>query len=233
MKIEKKDLQIAIDGLVATGKSTVARRLAQKLGVLYVYTGAMYRVTAYLAYNNDLKYSQEDKILNILKNSNLELLPAQGFNYPCRVLLDNKDVTNRLFTPEISRGSSEVARLFKIRKYLVSIQRNIINGHAVVIEGRDIAQTVLPNADLKVYMDADIKVRAKRRFLDLKEHGFSQSLESVLKDTKKRDYVDTHRKADPLRKLDDSWVLDTTDLSIEEVVNAIMKEMVERGLLSM
>lgn len=231
MRLLKQDLQIAIDGPVAAGKSIAARLLAKKLGILYVYTGAMYRAVALLGLENGLDLTEEESLVKLLKKSKIELLPSKEKNRICTVLLNGKDVTEKLFTPRVSWGSSQVAVFPKVREILVKRQQEMTDNQAVIMEGRDITYRVLPKADLKIYMTADVKVRVKRRLKDLEKQGVKKTLEEVIKDTKKRDLQDSHRKADPLKIVTDAWVLDTSRMTIGEEIEVIIKKLKELELV--
>ncbi len=217
--------QIAIDGPVAAGKGTVSRLLAQKLGFLYVDTGAMYRATALLAIRHEIDLNDEDKVVAILKKSKLEmrnpLPPDEIDGRLTTVILDGEDVSWAIRTQECSEGSSKVAVLKKLRKVLVAKQQEIAKSQDVVMEGRDITFRVLPEADLKIFLTASIKARAERRHTQYLIKGMNNTLEEVIEEIKERDERDTKRKTDPLHITTDDWVLDTSDLSIEEVVDTI------------
>ena len=230
-KLLKKNLQIAIDGPVAAGKGTVARLLAKKLNLLYLDTGAMYRAVALLGLENDIDLKDEKALLALLKKTRLEIKPPKKNSPFSRVFLNGREVTLKIRTPQVSWGSSVVATLPGIRRYLVSLQQKIARSQAVVMEGRDITTVVLPNADLKIYMTASQKERARRRFLQLKKLGTPQPFSQVLEETKKRDYQDSHRSANPLVVAPDAWVLDTTRLTIPQVVNAILEKLHQLKLI--
>lgn len=227
----KKNLQIAVDGPVASGKSTVASLIAKKLGILYVYTGAMYRAVAYLARKHQLSYDNETKILALLKKYKISLVPTDKKDKFCLVYLNSEEVTDKLFTPEISWGSSAVAVLPGVRRELVKSQKEIAKDQSVIMEGRDITTRVLPQADLKIYMTADFKKRAERRLEQLKERGISESFKKIIEDTKKRDYQDSHRQVDPPTIVPGAYVLDTTNLSINQVVDKVLSKLIELKLI--
>jgi cytidylate kinase len=225
MKI-KKNLQIAIDGPVAAGKGTVAYLLSKKLSILYVDTGAMYRAAALLGLENGLDLTKETPLLKLLKETEIKLrVPHKDDGRFCTVLLNGKDVTWKIRKPRVSWGASQVAVFPAVRKHLVKLQKKIAVSQAVIMEGRDITTVVLPKADLKIFMIAIQKERAKRRHLQLKEMGRASSFKAVLLETKKRDKQDSQRKADPLKITKDVWVLDTTELTIPEVIKAILKKL--------
>lgn len=228
----KKNLQIAIDGPLASGKSTVASILSRKLKILYVYTGAMYRAVAYLAKSHGLDYDNEPAILALLEKTEIILKQTSRKGQFCSVFLEGSDISEEILTPEMSQGSSAVAVLPKIRQELVKRQKKIAVGQSVVMEGRDITNKVLPKADLKIYMTADISERAKRRLKQLEEKGVKEDINQVKEETKKRDYKDTHRQAGPLIISKDAFILDTTDLSINEVVKQIIEKLESKNLIS-
>ncbi len=232
MKILKKNLQIAIDGLVGAGKSVGAHRLAQRLGILYVYTGAMYRATALLGIQNNTDLKDEAKLIALLKKSTIKLMPASKKSRVCDVFIDAKDVTDELFSSQVNWGSSVVGLLPRVRKYLVKLQQEIAKGQAVVMEGRDITTVVLPQADLKIFLTAELKIRAKRRLKDLRQRGEKKTLEQVIEETVKRDYQDSHRQADPLRIVKGAWVLDTSNLTIDQEVDLMIKRLKAKKLVS-
>jgi CMP/dCMP kinase len=227
----KNNLQIAIDGPLGAGKSVTAKLLSKRLNILYVYTGAMYRATALLGLQNGLDLKQETPLVKLLSNSKIELFPSEKSDKICKVLLNGIDVSDLLFSPELSRGASQVGIFPKIRQILVKKQQEIANNQAVVMEGRDIAVRVLPQADLKIYMTADVNIRAKRRWRDLIKQGFKVNLSEVIAETEKRDYQDSHRQTDPLKIVTDAWVLDTSKLTIEKTVDAIIDKLLEKKLI--
>ncbi|PIS08727.1 cytidylate kinase [Candidatus Beckwithbacteria bacterium CG10_big_fil_rev_8_21_14_0_10_34_10] len=231
IKIRKKLLHIAIDGPVAAGKSIGASRLAKRLGILYVYTGAMYRAVAYLGLRNGLDLEKEAPLVKLLKKSKIELKKPSQKDRVCDVFLDGHDITRKLFSPRIHWGSSQVGVFSEVRKELVKIQKNISKNHSVVMEGRDITTVVLPQADLKIYMTASLKVRAKRRLKDLKNSGVKTSLADLMKKIEKRDKQDSKRKASPLKIAANAWILDTSKLTILEEVEAIVKKLLKMGLV--
>ncbi len=217
--------QIAIDGPVAAGKGTVAWLVAKRLGFLYVDTGAMYRATAYLATQKGIGFDDEVKIMTALKHSKIELrnpLAEEQDGRLTTVLLDGIDISWKIRTSVMGSGGSDVSALAGVRSALVAQQQSIAASQNVVIEGRDIAIRVLPQAQLKYFLTANELVRAKRRQLELQTHGqdvpFSQVLEQMLQ----RDYNDSHRKVDPLQVTDEHILIDTSDLGVEKVVDLIV-----------
>ena len=216
--------QIAIDGPVAAGKGTVARLVAERLGFLYVDTGAMYRATAYLAMQKGIDIHDEAGIVAALKSAVISLRNPKDEEKDGRlttVLLDGEDISWKIRTTEVSAGSSVVAGQAKVRLALVAQQQAIAAADNVVMEGRDIAIRVLPKAQLKLYLTANEVVRAKRRHLELQTRGQDIPFAQVLDDLMKRDYADSHREVDPLQVTDEHLVIDTSDLAVEKIVDLI------------
>ena len=229
---QKQSFQIAIDGPVAAGKGTVSRLVAEELGFLYVDTGAMYRCTALLALRNHLEFSDEDAIVEILKKSKIEMRNPEGDKEAdgrlTTVILDGEDVSWEIRTEKCSDGSSKVAILPKVRQVLVEKQKEIASQQNVVMEGRDITFKVLPEADLKIFLTASLETRAERRHVQYLTKGINKELEEVMAEVKERDDRDINRQTDPLHQTKDAWLLDSNQLSIEEVVDKIaarVKEM--------
>ncbi len=221
----RQSFQIAIDGPVAAGKGTISRLLAQKLGFLYVDTGAMYRATALLALRQGLDLEDEAKVVALLEKSKLEmrnpLPPKETDGRLTTVILDDEDVSWAIRTQKCGDGASKVAVLAKLRQVLVKKQQEIAASQNVVMEGRDITFRVLPDADLKIFLTGSIQARAERRHTQYLSKGVNISIEEVVQEIKERDERDMERKTDPLHIVDDAWVVDTSELEIEEVVELI------------
>ncbi len=216
---------IAIDGPVSAGKGTISRLVAEKLQFLYVDTGAMYRVTALLARRADVDFADESKLVELLHKVKLEMRNPNEEEKDGRlttVLIDGEDVSWQIRTEEISAGSSEVAQLAEVRKVLVHKQQLIAEGQNVIMEGRDITYRVLPDAELKIYLTASDSIRAERRHLQLQMRGENISFEKVFQETLERDARDTTRSVDPLQIVPTAWVIDTSDLAIDKVVEMIV-----------
>ena len=225
-------LQIAIDGPVGSGKSDISERLARALGLTYLNTGAMYRAFALACVRAGVGWKDTPRALVLLRDTGIELTkPDEDSTRPFRILLNGEDVTEKLFTPEMDSGSSDVGTVQAVREHMVERQQELAAGKSVVMEGRDIALRVLPHAQFKIYLTAAIEERAKRRFLQFQKKGMEKSFAEVLEDTKTRDIQDTTRPNDPLTVLADHWVLDTTGLPQEEVVRKIKDELVRRNLI--
>lgn len=222
-----KGFHIAIDGPVSAGKGTVSRLVADRLAFLYVDTGAMYRVTALLALQNELDYAQEEKIVSLLKKAEIGMRNPNEDEKDGRlttVFLNGEDVSWKIRTEDVGTGASAVAKLLKVREVLVEKQQEIAKGQNVVMEGRDITYRVLPAADLKIFLTASEVIRAKRRHLQLQSRGIDISFQKVYEELLKRDKQDMNRDNDPLKIVDDAWVIDSSDLSIEQVVELIVSK---------
>ena len=215
---------IAIDGPVAAGKGTVSRLVAQRLGFLYIDTGAMYRCAALLALRNGIDFSQESAIVQCISDSFIDMHNPTQDELDGRlttVMLDDEDVSWAIRTEEVGIGASAVAKLGEVRKVLVKKQQYIAEGKNVVMEGRDITYRVLPDAQMKIYLTATDVVRAKRRHFQLLSKGSDVSFDDVYHDLVGRDKQDMSRKHDPLKIVPEAWVIDSTDLAIDKVVDVI------------
>lgn len=219
--------QIAIDGPVAAGKGTISRLLAERLGFLYVDTGAMYRAAALLAIRNRMNFDQEDEIVKLIEKSELDLRNPEGDKESdgrsSTLILNGEDVSWAIRTEKCSDGASKVAILPKVRRVLVEKQKKIAQTKNVIMEGRDITFKVLPEADLKIFLTANLEIRAERRHLQYLIKGTNTSLKQVIDEVNVRDKRDMNRQVDPLHPTLDSWLLDSSKLNIEEVVNLIAK----------
>lgn len=218
-------LSIAIDGPVASGKGDIAIRLAKKFNLLYIYTGAMYRALALACIGDGVVFSDESGVLQVLKSHHISI-DSSG-----HILLDDVDVSERITHQDAAQGASDVGIFASVRSWMVIEQQMIAEGRRVVMEGRDIALRVLPNADLKIFLTATVEERAKRRFAQWVTKGISKTYEETLEDTKKRDIQDETRKTDPLQKVPDAWALDCTGMTQDEVVDTIASELKKRNLV--
>ncbi|GFI40374.1 (d)CMP kinase [Thomasclavelia cocleata] len=212
-----KKISIAIDGPSAAGKSSIAKIVAKKLGYVYIDTGAMYRCVGYYCLQNNIDLNNETAVSAILKNIKITMDSNN------RVYLNEHDVSDQIRQDEVSMSASLVSSYQDVREFLVKQQRKMSNVGGVILDGRDIGTVVLPDAKLKIYQNASVETRAKRRFLENKKRGLSADLETIKKDIEQRDYQDMNRKISPLKKADDAIVLDTSNLSIDEVVNEVLK----------
>jgi CMP/dCMP kinase len=219
-----KSFQIAIDGPVAAGCSTVARLVAERLGILYIDTGAMYRTAALLAMRNNIDLKDEDRVTELIKKSKIELLKPTSVEQDGRlitILLDGEDISWQIRTDEISRNSAVVAKHPKLRKVLVEKQQEIAAKNDVIMEGRDITYKVLPNANLKIFLTGSEIIRARRKHIQKQSEGKDMSFQEVYQELLKRDKNDMERDIDPLKITEDVTVIDTSDLTIDQVVDMI------------
>ncbi len=210
---------IAIDGPAGSGKSTTAKLVAKKLNFLYLDTGAMYRAITLKALEQGVDVNDERGLMKIAEDSKISF---ENKNGTYKLFLDGEDVTDRIREPKVDRNVSLVSVHKNLRKILVEKQKEIGQKNDLVAEGRDTTTVVFPNA-FKVYLDADLKERAKRRFLELKDKGIRTSLEEQIKEIAKRDKLDSEREVSPLCLDKDAVVVDTTHLTIEEQVNRVIK----------
>lgn len=208
---------IAIDGPAASGKSTAAKLVSKKLGFLYVDTGAMYRAFTLHMLNLDLDCKSPSDALIALKTFKVEE-DRDGHVY-----LNGVDVTNRVRETDISNNVSYACAHKEVREECVRIQQEMSLKDSVCMDGRDIGTVVLKNADLKIYQVASVEARAERRYLENIQRGIKSDLEVIKKDIERRDYIDSHRENSPLRQADDAILLDTSDMTVEEEVNEILR----------
>lgn len=209
---------IAIDGPAASGKSTLARRLADELGYLYFDTGVMYRAVTLEALERGDEIDDEAAISELAERIDIDVEPAPGDGLPYRVLVDGEDVTHRLRTPQVDANVSQVSAYRQVRRAMSDRQREIGSRGQVVMVGRDIGTVVLPDADLKIYLEASVEARARRRHLEILAKGGAARYESILESMKARDAFDTSREVAPLKVADDAVILDTTNLTVEQTL---------------
>lgn len=212
-------LQIAIDGPASAGKSTVAKLVAKKLGYVYCDTGAMYRATTYAAKKNHVAYDDDQGLKEMLEKTEIRFVPAEPEQ---KVFVNETEVTKTIRLPEIANNVSTVSAQKSVRADLTERQRMIAEQGGIVMDGRDIGTTVLPNAEVKIFLVASVHERAVRRFKENVEKGIDTPLDVLEKEIEERDYKDSHRKISPLTQAKDAVLVDTTSLSIEEVVAKIM-----------
>jgi cytidylate kinase len=214
---------IAIDGPAAAGKSTVGRMIAARLGYPFLDTGAIYRATTRTALHRGVDLSDEDALSDLAASISIDVgPPAAGSIEPCTIFVDGEDVTLLLRQPEVEAAVSLVSRVAGVREALVKVQRDLAGRNAVVMAGRDIGTVVLPEADLKVYLDASIDERARRRHAEMSTLGMDLTEEGVRRDLSRRDRIDSQRSVSPLRPAEDAIVVDTDGLTLEEVVQRLV-----------
>ncbi len=212
-----KYYSIAIDGPAASGKSTAAKKVSRILGFLYVDTGAMYRAFTLHMLNLSLDCKSREDAIKALESFHV----SEDRNG--HVFLNGKDVTDRVRQPDVSSNVSYACAHKEVREKCVAIQREMAKTDSVCMDGRDIGTVVLKNADLKIYQVASVEARANRRYLENQKRGIPCDLKEIEKDIEKRDYIDSHRENSPLVKADDAILLDTSDMTIDEEVNAILE----------
>jgi cytidylate kinase len=210
-------INIAIDGPSAAGKSTIADLLAERLGYIHLDTGAMYRAVAYNALKKEIPFDDEEAIVSMIDEMEL-VMDTDG-----DVILDGEDISEAIRANEISMGASEVSKLQKCREAMVAMQQKICAGGGYILDGRDIGTVVLKDAPVKIYMTATPEARALRRVKQNEEKGLDADYQTILEDIIKRDYQDMHREFSPLTKAEDAIEIDTSDMSIEEVVDKAME----------
>ena len=213
-------LTIAIDGPASSGKSTVAKIIAKKLGLVYIDTGAMYRVIAYEAFANKIDINDAEKIHELAKNT---VITFKIENEQQSVYSNGKDVTDVIRHPEATNSVSQVAAYADVRRELVSQQRKMAESNGVVMDGRDIGTVVLPHADVKIFLVASVEERAMRRFEENKANGVDTPLDQLTKEIELRDYKDSTRESSPLKQAEDAYLVDTTQKDIPKVVEEIVR----------
>lgn len=212
----KKNISVAIDGPSAAGKSTIAKMVAKKENFIYIDTGAMYRCVAYYCLTQKIDLNDEKAVEQAIEHIQIRLTPDN------KVYLNDEDVSNQIRQDQVSLGASCVSKYQVVRSFLVDEQRKMAKAGNVILDGRDIGTVVLSNADLKIYQIASVETRAKRRYLENLERGLDADLEKIKKEIEERDYQDTHREISPLKKAEDAIELDTSSLTLEEVVEQVL-----------
>ena len=208
-------LRIAIDGPGGAGKSTIAKLVGDKLGLEYIDTGAMYRAVGLKLNRKGIKPDDLISISNVLEETTIDFVNG-------KIILDGDDVSDIIRTQQISKFASIYSQIPEVRSKLVDIQRRIAAGKSVIMDGRDIGTNVLTDAELKVFLTADSMVRARRRYEELRSKGVNANLDDIHEEIKDRDYQDMNRKLNPLAQAEDAIRLDTSDMTIDEVVNTIV-----------
>ncbi|MCL1988811.1 MAG: (d)CMP kinase [Firmicutes bacterium] len=219
---QSNTIAIAIDGPSGSGKSTIAKTLAEELGIMYVDTGAMYRAVALDCIKNRVKLKDESAVTAIIKKISIDIFYDQQGRQ--RVILNSEEVTEQLRSPKVADGASVIAKYSEVREYLVAIQQEIASKQSVVMDGRDIAIKVLPFAQLKIYLDASLEERARRRLLEFESKGEQADFQTVLDALKMRDKRDKSRKNSPLVQAEDAIYINSDGCSIPEIVDIILQE---------
>ncbi|MBR6312626.1 MAG: (d)CMP kinase [Oscillospiraceae bacterium] len=217
--MDEKKISIAIDGPGGAGKSTLAKKLAERLGCVYVDTGAIYRTVGLYVRRREVSPSDAEAVERLLPSLDISLAYVDGKQ---RMYANGEDVTDFLRTPEMSMYASAVSALPCVRAFLLESQRSLARRYSVIMDGRDIGTVVLPNADVKIFLTADERERARRRWLELREKGGEDTFEQVLADLKKRDAADSSRAVAPLAAAEDAVTLDTTELDLDESLEAML-----------
>lgn len=212
--------KVAIDGPSGAGKSTIAKKVAQKLGFVYIDTGAMYRTAALACLRQNINIKKDpEKSIEIVNNISIDIKYIDGTQ---RIFLNGEDVSDKIRTPDVSMGASDISAIHTVRQKLVALQRDLSGTKNVIMDGRDIGTHVLPDADVKIFLTASPEIRAQRRHKELLEKGIDINFEQVLADIKIRDEQDRTRASSPLRKADDAIELDTSRMTFEESVDCVL-----------
>ena len=218
----KENIIIAIDGPCGVGKGTIAKELEKRLNLLNIDTGAMYRCVALYALENGIKKEEQEKLEEVARNIDIKLLKD-------KVYLNGRDVTEKIRSNEVSNIVSPISNYIGVRESMLHLQRSYAKNNDIVMEGRDITTVILPNADFKFYLDASLEERVNRRMQQNKEKNIDMSYEEVYENIKARDYNDSHKEVGSLIRTDEQIYIDSTNLKIEEVVDLIMKEVLNES----
>lgn len=211
-------INIAIDGPAGAGKSSVARAVANKLGFIYVDTGALYRAIGVNALKHNIPTDDATGVISLLSSTSLDLKYIDGFQ---RVILNDEDVSEAIRMPEASMAASNVSAIPQVRSFLLDLQRDMAKKNNVIMDGRDIGTVILPDADYKFFLTAAAEVRADRRYKELQEKGVNVNYQQLLDEIIQRDYNDSHRATAPLKQAEDAILVDSSNMTLEEVINAI------------
>lgn len=218
---------VAIDGPAGTGKGTITKLIAQEMGLVNIDTGAMYRCIALQALRQGINsIEKSEELISIAKNIDIQIENNNGNQ---KILLNGEDVTTEIRSMEVSSFVSPVSSIPEVREIMVDLQRKMAEGRDVIMEGRDITTVVFPNANVKIYLDADVEERAKRRYEENKAKGMSTTYEETLEAVKKRDYNDMHKEVGALKIAENAVIIDTTNMRIEEVKEKVKKIILKGG----
>lgn len=216
---------VAVDGPAGSGKGSITQIVAERLNLITIDTGAMYRSVTLAMLEQNVGIDDLDKIVEILKNIKIEFKEEENTK---KVFLNGKDVTLKIRSKEVNEFVSPVSTIKIVREHLANLQREMAKTIDVIMEGRDIGTNVFPNADVKIYLDATPEERARRRFKQNEENGIKIPFDEILKNVKERDYIDSHREIAPLKKADEAIYIDSTGMTIEEEANEVIKIIEEK-----
>lgn len=219
--------KITIDGSAATGKGTLTKALAKELKILNIDSGMLYRALGLYTLLNDIDASNTNEVINCLEKANISMAASEK---GARVYINDIDVSDDIRTEQVAEAAAKVSKIEQVREYMLNIQRSLAEGKNVIMEGRDIGSVVFPNAELKIFLTADVEERAKRRYNELVNKGKDTTYEEVLEQIKKRDREDATRKVSPLIKTDDMIEIDTTNLTEQEVQEVVKDLIAKKGL---
>ncbi len=217
-------ISVAIDGPAGAGKSTIAKKVSENLGFIYVDTGALYRAVALGCINEGVSIGEPEKVKELLPKLDIRII---FFNGQQHILLNDKDVSEAIRAENVSMAASRVSALPDVRAFLLELQRSFAKSDNVIMDGRDIGTVVLPNAQVKIFLTASPEIRARRRMLQLQESGAEADFDKILFDIVQRDYNDTHRETAPLKAAENAVTVDTTQMTLDEVaekITGIIKE---------
>ena len=211
-------MQVAIDGPASSGKSTISKLIAKENHFVYLDTGAMYRVVTLAVLRNNISLDDHEAIEKLVQTIEISFSMQDGKQ---SVFMNGEDVTDEIRSVEVTRNVSAVSALKEVRTRLVHLQQEIAENHSIIMDGRDIGTVVLPQAEIKIFLVASVEERARRRFIENQEKGIEMSYEELVEDIRRRDHIDSTRKESPLRKAEDAIEVDTTKMTIEDVVKVV------------